>query len=246
MPSTQPLESDSAVAARVSVEIRLRAVIEVRDGAPVVDVAELFGVTRDGHHMAQTIRNRRPRRIVQPLAPTPFEPETYLARRQGPDLRGAVTTDGGERDASPTNCTGKAVVVPRPARGSTESWCATGSSIRKNSNTKRVYKRWEREAPMHLWQLDLVGGIFLAGSRDCKMLTGIDDHSRFVVVAAVLEKPSGRAMCEAFIAAMQRWGVPFEVLHRQREEVYRQVQAPAPPSRRSSSAPAARPASPRA
>lgn len=23
---------------------------------------------------------------------------------------------------------------------------------------KRVYKRWQREAPMHLWQLDLVGG----------------------------------------------------------------------------------------
>jgi hypothetical protein len=24
---------------------------------------------------------------------------------------------------------------------------------------KRVYKRWQREAPMHLWQLDLVGGL---------------------------------------------------------------------------------------
>lgn len=44
------------------------------------------------------------------------------------------------------------------------------------------------------------------------MLTGIDDHSRLVVVASVLEKPSGTAVCEAFIAAMNRWGVPFEVL----------------------------------
>ncbi|WP_441347024.1 helix-turn-helix domain-containing protein [Rhodococcus sp. 15-725-2-2b] len=41
---------------------------------------------------------------------------------------------------------------------------------------KRTYKRWEREAPMHLWQLDLVGGIFLVGGRECKILTGIDDH----------------------------------------------------------------------
>ena len=47
MPSTQPLESDSALAARVSVEIRLRAVTEVRDGGPVVAVAERFGVTRE-------------------------------------------------------------------------------------------------------------------------------------------------------------------------------------------------------
>jgi len=27
---------------------------------------------------------------------------------------------------------------------------------------------------MLLWQLDLVGGVFLAGSRECKILTGID------------------------------------------------------------------------
>ena len=77
---------------------------------------------------------------------------------------------------------------------------------------KRIYKRWQREAPMHLWQLDLVGGLFLVGGRECKILTGIDDHSRFVVIATVLERPSGTAVVEAFLAAMTRWGVPFEVL----------------------------------
>ena len=60
---------------------------------------------------------------------------------------------------------------------------------------KRVYKRWQREAPMHLWQLDLVGGVPLADGRECKMVTGIDDHSRFVVIAAVVAVPSGRAVC---------------------------------------------------
>jgi transposase InsO family protein len=77
---------------------------------------------------------------------------------------------------------------------------------------KRVYKRWQREAPMHLWQLDLVGGVPLADGRECKMVTGIDDHSRFVVIAAVVAVPSGRAVCAAFTAAMRRYGVPFEVL----------------------------------
>jgi hypothetical protein len=43
---------------------------------------------------------------------------------------------------------------------------------------RRKYKRWQREAPVYLWQLDLVGGIYLADGRECKMLTGIDDHSR--------------------------------------------------------------------
>ncbi|MEU7908290.1 integrase core domain-containing protein [Actinoplanes sp. NPDC049118] len=65
---------------------------------------------------------------------------------------------------------------------------------------------------MHLWQLDLVGGIFLADGRECKMLTGIDDHSRFVVIATVLAVPSGRAVADAFLAAMRVYGVPAEVL----------------------------------
>ncbi len=65
---------------------------------------------------------------------------------------------------------------------------------------------------MHLWQLDLAGGIYLADGRECKLLTGIDDHSRFVVIAAVLAVPSGRAVAEAIVAAMRSYGVPAEVL----------------------------------
>jgi hypothetical protein len=65
---------------------------------------------------------------------------------------------------------------------------------------------------MHLWQFDLVGGIPLADGRACKMVTGIDDYSRFVVIAAVVAVQPGRAVCSAFTAAMRRYGVPFEVV----------------------------------
>src|SRR2546423_625351 len=65
---------------------------------------------------------------------------------------------------------------------------------------------------MHLWQLDLVGGVMLADGRECKMVTGIDDHSRFVVIATAVAVPTGRAVCEAFVAAMRCYGVPSEVL----------------------------------
>lgn len=57
-----------------------------------------------------------------------------------------------------------------------------------------------------------IGGIFLADGRECKMLTGIDDHSRFIVVAAVLAVPSGRAVADAFLKAMRVYGAPAEVL----------------------------------
>jgi hypothetical protein len=51
-----------------------------------------------------------------------------------------------------------------------------------------------------------------ARARECKLLTGIDDHSRFVVLATVLATPSAREVAEAFTAAMRRYGVPSEVL----------------------------------
>jgi transposase InsO family protein len=77
---------------------------------------------------------------------------------------------------------------------------------------RRKYHRWQRDAPMQLWQLDLVGGVMLADGRECKLVIGIDDHSRFVVISTVVAVPSGRAVCEAFTAAMRHYEVPSEVL----------------------------------
>ena len=232
MPSTQPLESDSALAARVSVEIRLRAVTEVRDGGPVVAVAERFGVTRE---TVTTWRKRYETAGLDGLSEISRRPHSS-PRRISPDVEALICEArrhhrrwGARRIAYELH---REIGDRAPSRSRIHRILVRNGMVNpQEQQHKRVYKRWEREASMHLWQLDLVGGILLAGSRECKMLTGIDDHSRFVVVAAVLEKPSGKAVCEAFIAAMQRWGVPFEVLHRQREEVYRQVQSPAPPSR---------------
>ena len=65
---------------------------------------------------------------------------------------------------------------------------------------------------MQLWQIDIKGGVFLADGRECKVVTGIDDHSRFVVVVAVVADPGSRAVCAAFSAAMTAYGVPLEVL----------------------------------
>ncbi|GIH11801.1 hypothetical protein Rhe02_98680 [Rhizocola hellebori] len=77
---------------------------------------------------------------------------------------------------------------------------------------KRRYRRWQRDAPMQLWQIDIMGGVFLSGGRECKLVTGIDDHSRYVVMAAVVSQPSARTVCQAFTEALSRYGVPSEVL----------------------------------
>ncbi|MDQ0305590.1 transposase InsO family protein [Kitasatospora herbaricolor] len=102
---------------------------------------------------------------------------------------------------------------PAPSRATVHRVLNRNGLVRpQEQQHRRKYKWWQRETPMHLWQLDLVGGIYLADGRECKMLTGIDDHSRFIVVADVLTVPSGRAVADAFVRAMRIHGVPAEVL----------------------------------
>jgi hypothetical protein len=45
---------------------------------------------------------------------------------------------------------------------------------------------------MELWQMDVVGRIFLADGVELHAVTGLDDHSRFCVSAKLVERGSGR------------------------------------------------------
>src|SRR4029453_18525300 len=83
---------------------------------------------------------------------------------------------------------------------------------RKRGRRREDYKRWERDAPMALWQLDIVGGVFLADGTEGKVVTRVNDHSRFCVIAQATLRATGRAVCLAFAEALQRYGVPDEVL----------------------------------
>jgi transposase InsO family protein len=92
------------------------------------------------------------------------------------------------------------LVVPRPRKRPRDS-----------------YRRWERPGPMQLWQIDIVGGVMICDTRtgelrEAKVVTGVDDHSRFCVIAAVTERATGRAVCLALAAALRKHGVPEEIL----------------------------------
>ncbi|MGH9019662.1 MAG: IS481 family transposase [Acidimicrobiales bacterium] len=76
----------------------------------------------------------------------------------------------------------------------------------------KTYKRWERGRPMELWQMDVVGSIFTTDGTEAKVLTGIDDHSRFLVCHGVMARATARPVNEHFVAALTRWGVPDEIL----------------------------------
>ena len=60
---------------------------------------------------------------------------------------------------------------------------------------------------MQLWGIDIVGGDWLVDPvtgvvREAKVVTGVDDHSRYCVIASVVERATGRAVCAAFARAL--------------------------------------------
>lgn len=74
------------------------------------------------------------------------------------------------------------------------------------------WKRWERGAPMELWQLDVVGGFLLGDGSTAKVLTGIDDHSRFCVSARLMPRERTQQVCDGLTEAMAAHGVPEQIL----------------------------------
>ncbi|MFJ6054883.1 IS481 family transposase [Streptomyces sp. NPDC092307] len=194
-------------------EHRYRAVLQVLDGAPVAQVARQAGASRqsvyswvDRYHAggldALVDKSRRPHTSPHQVA---AEVEALVC-----ELRRSYPRWGARRIAHEL---GQRGLVPAPGRSTVHRILTRHGLVnQQEQNHRRVYRRWQRDAPMQLWQLDLMGGVFLANGRECKLVTGIDDHSRFIVIAKVVAEPSGRAVCTAFAEAMTAYGVPSEVL----------------------------------
>jgi transposase InsO family protein len=206
-------DEDSAAETTWLVEHRLRAVLEVRNGAPVVEVAARYGASRQSVYGWKT---RYERGGIGGLADLSRRPHTSPGRMPAQvealvcELRRTHPRWGARRIVF--ELANREVDVV-PSRATVHRALVRNGLVEpQQQRHRRKYKRWQREAPMHLWQMDLVGGIYLADGRECKMVTGIDDHSRYVVIAAVVAVPNGRAVCDAFAAAMAGYGIPSEVL----------------------------------
>ncbi len=57
-----------------------------------------------------------------------------------------------------------------------------------------------------------------ADGTEAKVVAGVDGCSRFCVIASVVARATGRAVCLAFAAGLRRCGIPDEVLTRQRQQ----------------------------
>jgi transposase InsO family protein len=196
------------------VEQRYRAVLEARSGVPVTEVAERFGVSRQSVHAwirryadgglgGLMDRSRRPESCPHQVS-TEIEAVVCELRREHPRW-------GPRRIVHEL---GRAGVSPVPSRMSVYRVLVRHGFIapQPRKRPKSSFVRWEREEPMALWQLDIVGGVFLVDGTEAKIVTGVDDHSRYCVICQVVVRATGRAVCLAFAAALRRFGVPGEVL----------------------------------
>jgi transposase InsO family protein len=199
---------------RVS-ELRYRAVLEVLDGAVISTVALRYGVSRqtvhawlrryarDGAVLNLEDRSSRPHGCPHQMAPA-LEARVLVLRDQNPRwgptrIVYELTREG---------------VVPVPGRSSVYRALVRNGRIDPARRRRRRadYKRWERGRPMELWQMDVVGGVHLSDGAEVKVVTGIDDNSRFVVSAKVVARATARPVCDALLGALQRHGVPEQIL----------------------------------
>jgi transposase InsO family protein len=109
---------------------------------------------------------------------------------------------------------GKGVVDPVPSESGVYRALVRLNLIDPTGRRRRdrKWKRWERGAPMELWQMDVVGGFVLADGRRAKALTGVDDHSRFCVSAHLMLRETSQRVCEGLGIALGTWGVPEQIL----------------------------------
>ncbi|MFI7543055.1 IS481 family transposase [Actinoplanes sp. NPDC049599] len=197
------------------VEQRYQAVMAVLAGDPVVEIAAKVGVSRQSVHAwlrryaeeglaGLQDRSHRPESCAHQASP---EVEALVC-----ELRRHHPKWGSRRIAFELGrhgCPGEVPSRMTVYRILIRHGLMTPARRRRG---RKDYVRWERDRPMELWQMDIVGGIFLADGTEVKVVTGVDDHSRYCVIASVTRRATGRAVCLAFAGALQQFGVPEEVL----------------------------------
>jgi transposase-like protein len=198
-----------------AVEQRYRAVLEVlEEGASVTEVARRYGVVRQTVHSwlrryaeegLGGLADRSPRPASCPRQmPAPTEARIVAMRRDHPGWGPSRIRWELER----------AAVVPLPGRSAFYRALVRHGLVaaRKQCRRRKDYRRWARPRAMDLWQMDVMGRVFLADGAEVKIVTGIDDHSRFVVSAKAAMRATARPVCQALTEALRRHGIPEQIL----------------------------------
>jgi len=197
------------------VELRHGAVLEVvNEGVAVTEVARRYGVTRQTVHRwlrlyaARGLAGLVDQSSVPGSCPHQMSPvvEALIV-----ELRQERPSRGPRTLLFELEARG---VEPLPGRSSVYRCLVRHGLIEPEARRRKKadYRRWERSRSMELWQMDVVGGVMLADGWKASIVSGIDDHSRFVISAHVVRRATARPTCDALAKAMRAYGVPEQVL----------------------------------
>lgn len=198
-----------------AVEQRYQAVLEVlNDGVPIVEVAVRFGVTRQSvHRWLKSYAGRGLAGLVDGSTVPGSCPH-----QMAPEVEARIVEMRQEHPGWGPRTIGhwlaREGVDPVPGRSSIHRCLVRQGLITPQARKRKKadYKRWERTRSMELWQMDIVGGVRLVNGSEVKVVTGVDDHSRFCISALIVARATARPTCEALALAMRRYGVPAQIL----------------------------------
>jgi len=197
------------------VEQRYQAVLAViQDGWKISEVADRLGVSRQSVHAwivryeagglaALADRSHKPSSCPHQM-PAELEAEICELRRLHPGW-------GPRRIEHQLARAGMELVPSRSAiyrclkrHGLVE--------LRRRRKRREEFRRWERARPMQLWQMDVMGGVLLEDATELKVVTGVDDHSRFCIAAGLVVRATSKAVCAVLAASLRTYGIPDEIL----------------------------------
>jgi transposase InsO family protein len=197
------------------VEQRHAAVLEVvNEGATVIEVARRYGVTRQSVH--RWLRQYAARGLVG-LVDQSSRPDS-CPHQMPPEVEALIVELRLEKPSrGPRTLLFELEargVEPLPGRSSVYRCLVRHGLIEPEARRRRKadYRRWERSRAMELWQMDVVGGVMLADGWKASIISGIDDHSRFVISAHVVRRATARPTCDALAKALRAYGVPEQIL----------------------------------
>ena len=196
-------------------EQRYQAVLAVvQDGWQISEVAKRVGVSRQSIHAwilryeagglsALADRSHKPASCPHQV-PAEVEAEICELRREHPGW-------GPRRIAHQLERMG---IEPLPSRSAIYRCLRRHHlvELRRRRRRRDEYRRWERERPMQLWQMDVMGGVMLEDDSELKVVTGLDDHSRFCIAAGLVERATSKAVCAVLSSSLRTYGIPDEIL----------------------------------
>jgi transposase InsO family protein len=193
-------------------ELKLQVLYEpARTGESVAEVCRRHGISRETYYLYQRRfaeegisglepRSRRPR--VSPARIDPLlEAEICELRRRHPRfgarrIRAELRRAGIEAPAISTlhqALRRNHLVAPQPPR------------------RQKASKRFERESPNDLWQIDATQ-VWLAAGEAVWIVDCLDDHARFCLRALACERPSSETAWACFTSAAAAYGLPRQLL----------------------------------